>query len=120
MAKIGCKKTTDQDLLKEKEKLLDELRYTKVVSEKMLKRGKNIRNNARFVKDEGGFYRKSNQTFTGNVPDMEKLEEFWGGIWEKEEITPEQPWMLKIKEQLKDKLQSIENLRFQLKLKRSN
>ena len=33
MAKIGCKKTTDQDLLKEKEKLLDELRYTKVVSE---------------------------------------------------------------------------------------
>ena len=57
----------------------------------MLKRGIRILNNARFVEDEGGFYRKSNQTktFTGNVPDKETFEEFWGGIWEKEEITPE-------------------------------
>ena len=82
MAKIGCKKVTDQDLLKEKAKWLDELRYTKMVLEKILKRGIKIRNNARFVEDEGGFYQKSNhtKTFTGNVPDIEKFEEFWGGI----------------------------------------
>ena len=79
--------------------------------QKMLKRGRKIQNNARFVEDEGGFYRKSNQTktFTGNVPDMGKFEEFWRGIWEKEDMTPEQPWMHKIKEQLKDKLQSVED-----------
>ena len=78
----------------------------------MLKRGKKTRNNARFVEDQGGFYQISHQTktFTGNVPDMETFEEFWGGIWEKEEITPEQPWMLRIKLQLKDKWQSVENL----------
>ena len=56
--------------------------------QKMLKRGKKIQNNARFVEDGGGFYRKSNQTksFTGNVPDMGKFEEFWRGIWEKDKL----------------------------------
>ncbi len=77
----------------------------------MLKRGQKIGNNARFVEDEKGLYQKSNQkiTFTGTVPDIEKFVQSWGGIWEKEETTPEQPWMLKIKQQLEGKLQKVED-----------
>ena len=39
-----------------------------------------------FQEDQGAFYRKTQGTeqLRGEVPDMEKFEEFWGGIWEDE------------------------------------
>ena len=37
-----------------------------------------------FQEDQGAFYRKTQGTeqLRGEVTDMEKFEEFWGGIWE--------------------------------------
>jgi len=40
-----------------------------------------------------GFFRKLEEdgAHEGKMPDMEKFVEFWGGIWEKEEGTPNMP-----------------------------
>ena len=48
-----------------------------------------------FEKDQRNFYNKieKNEKFQGEQPEMEKVIEFWGGIWEKEEVTPMLPWM---------------------------
>ena len=51
------------------------------------------------------------RTFFGNVPEVEKFVEFWGGIWEQERTTKEQPWMLETEEQLKDKIQYVEEFK---------
>ena len=63
--------------------------------ELMITKGKRIRNNQMFVTDESGFYRKTYETkqHHGNVPEIEDFVNFWGEIWEKEKLTPDQPWM---------------------------
>ena len=38
------------------------------------------------------------------MPEMEKFAQFWGGISEREEITPIMPWMEEIREQLNEKV----------------
>ena len=38
---------------------------------------------------------------------MEKFTEFWGGIWEKEEVTPMLPWMDNVKEELKASINTV-------------
>ena len=38
---------------------------------------------------------------------MEKFTEFWGGIWEKEEVTPMLPWMDNVKEELKTSINTV-------------
>lgn len=92
-----------------KEGWLDELRNKKVKLDKMSTRAKRIKNNAMFAADEGGFYRKGKGTkiFHGEVPPMEKFVEFWGGIWEDEKKTPEQPWMKVVEQKLKEKVQDV-------------
>ena len=34
---------------------------------------------------------------------MEKIVEFWGGIWEQNEPTPNMPWIEEVKAELKEK-----------------
>ena len=43
-----------------------------------------------FQENQGAVYRKTQGTeqLRGEVPDMEKFEEFFGGIWEDETKTP--------------------------------
>ena len=45
--------------------------------------------------------------YQGQIPEMDKFIEFWGSIWEKEESTPEMPWMDKVHEQLTEKVNSV-------------
>ena len=88
---------------------LDELRSKKVKLDKMSTRAKRIKNNAMFAADEGGFYMKSKgkKVFHGEIPLMEKFVEFWGGIWEDEKKTLEQPWMKVVEQTWKEKVQDV-------------
>ena len=38
---------------------------------------------------------------------MEKFVEVWAGIWEKDEKTPEMPWMQKVKMALREKVKNV-------------
>ena len=38
----------------------------------------------------------------GQILEMKKFVKFWGGIQEKDDRTPEMPWMESVREQLKD------------------
>ena len=64
-----------------------------------------------FVTDEGSFYKRGNNTkeFKGEPPAMGRFVEFWGGMWE-ETITIEQPWMEKIKEELRKKIRDVQDI----------
>ena len=39
----------------------------------------------------------------GEMPEMEKFVEFWGGIWEQNEPMPNMPWMEEVKAELSEK-----------------
>ena len=75
----------------------------------MTERGKRIKNNAMFEKDQRNFYNKieKNEKCQGEQPEMEKFTEFWGRIWEKEEVTPMLPWMDNVKEELKASINTV-------------
>ena len=62
--------------------------------------------NAIFERDQKRFFRKidSSTSHEGQIPEIEKFVEFWGGIWEKEKRTPEMPWMEKVREDLMRKI----------------
>ena len=38
------------------------------------------------------------------MPEIEKFVKFWGGIWEREERTPNKPWMEEIRRQFNEKV----------------
>ena len=46
------------------------------------------------------------------MPQIEKIVEFWGGIWEKNERTPNMPWMEKVKRLLGEKVTLINEFDF--------
>ena len=86
----GQQLNKNEDLLSVKERALDELRYRNVKLKRIKNRDARVRNNRMFQEDQGAFYRKTQGTeqLRGEVPDMEKFEEFCGGIWEDETKTP--------------------------------
>ena len=59
-----------------------------------------------FLRHQKGFFRtlKEEETHEEKMPEMEKFVEFWGGIWEREERTPNMPWMEEIRRQLNEKV----------------
>ena len=59
-----------------------------------------------FQRDQKGFLRtlEEEEPHEGEMPEMEKFVEFWGGIWEREERTPNMPWMEEIRRQLNEKV----------------
>ena len=38
---------------------------------------------------------------------MEKFIKFWGDMWEKDDRTPEMPWMKSVSRQLRDKITNV-------------
>ena len=73
---------SNNEVLKEKELWLEELRYKKLKLEKTRTRDAKIKNNRMFNEDEAMFYRKidSNMEKKGKVPGINKFVEFWAGI----------------------------------------
>ena len=78
----GQQLNKNEDLLSVKERALDELKYRNVKLKRIKNRDPRVRNNRMFQEDQGAFYRKTQGTeqLRGEIPDMEKFEEFWGGI----------------------------------------
>ena len=101
--RIEGKKTTTVALMTYREQLLDQLRYMKVKLEKMMVKGKRVKNNALFRKDERYFYRNVNRSESraGKIPNIDQFVAFWGGLWETEKVTPSLPWMEEVAGKLK-------------------
>lgn len=68
----------NEDLLQLREKSLRDLRYYKVKIDKLKVRDARIQNNRMFSEDQAGLYRKTSKVkrMTGNMPNIEKFEEF--------------------------------------------
>ena len=100
----------NEDLLLVKERALDELRYRNVKLKQIKNRDARVRNNRMFQEDQGAFYRKTQGTeqLRGEVLDMEKFEEFWGGIWEDETKTPNQKWMNTVAKKIREKVKNVQ------------
>ena len=73
--------------------------------------------NIMFQQDQKRFFRtlEGEEEHKGDVPEMEKSIEFWGGTWkrerererEREERTPYMLWMEEIRRQLNEKVSQI-------------
>ena len=87
---MGGVTITNAALASYKEIWIDQLQFKKIKFEKMTERGKRIKDNTMFEKGQRNFYSKieKNEKFQGEQLEMEKFTEVWGGIWEKEEVTP--------------------------------
>ena len=101
--RLEGKKTTTVALMTYREQLLDQLRYMKVKLEKMMVKGKRVKNNALFRKDERYFYRNVNRSESraGKIPNIDQFAAFWGGLWETDKVTPSLPWMEEVAGKLK-------------------
>ena len=72
--------------------------------------------NIMFQKDQRAFFRKLEEKSNpkGQIPEMDKFIEFWGGIWERKENTPHMPWMGEVKMQLNTKVTSVNDFNISL------
>ena len=106
----GQQSNKNEDLLSVKERALDELRYRNVKLKRIKNRDARVRNNRMFQEDQGAFYRKTQGTeqLRGEVPDMEKFEEFWGGIWEDETKAPNRKWMNTVAKKIREKVKNVQ------------
>ena len=66
-----------------------------------------------FQKDQKSFFRnlENVEKHEGEMPEMEKFVEFWGGIWERNEPTPNMPWMEKVKAELNEKVNNVKEFK---------
>ena len=73
----------------------------------MKKNGDN--DNVMFQRDQKGFFRtlEGVEAHEGEMPEMKKLVEFWEVMWEREEGTPNMPWMEEIRRQLNEKVKRV-------------
>ena len=96
---------TSGNLRAAKEQWLDKLQYKKVELDKYVGKGNRKKNNIIFQKDQKSFFRmlEKLEKHEGEMPEMEKFVEFWGGIWEQNEPTPNMPWMEEVKTELSEK-----------------
>ena len=55
-----------------------------------------------FQRDQKGFSRtlEAVEKREGEMPEMQRFVEFWGGIWEQNEPTPNMPWIEEVKAEL--------------------
>ena len=97
-------------MLKEyKESWIDKLRYKKVKLQRFIERGRQIMDNANYERDKKNFFKKveGGTKHVGQIPEMAEFVKFWGHIWEKDDRTPEMPWMESVSKQLRDKITSV-------------
>ena len=105
LASMDGKEVTSGNLRAAKEQWLDKLRYKKVKLDKYVEKGNRKKDNIIFQKDQKSFSRtlEKVEKHEGEMPEMEKFVEFWGGIWEQNEPTPNMPWMEEVKAELSEK-----------------
>ena len=81
---------TTSVLMKHKERWIDKLRHKRVKLVKMIERGKRIIDNNIFERDQKNFLKMVEDSieYEGAIPKMGKFVKFWGGIWGKDDRTP--------------------------------
>ena len=92
-----------------KEKWLNKMSAKKVKLQKIVQKEQRIKDNRLFEKSEKRFYRSvgSSVEHTGTGPEMDKSTDFWGGIWEDDEKNAYQPWMIEVKQKIKQKVENV-------------
>ena len=77
---------------------LDQMRYKKVKLAKYTEKRRRKQHNIMFQLDQKEFFRtlEEDGTREGEMPEMDKFLDFWGGIWERKERTPYVPSMEEI------------------------
>ena len=103
------KEATNYNLRNAREQWLDRLRYKKIKLAKCEEKRRRKQDNIMFQRDQKGFFRtlEGEKAHEGEMPGIEKFVEFWGGMWEKEERTPNMPWMEQIRRQLSEKVNRV-------------
>ena len=88
-----------------KEQWLDKLCYKKIKLAKFIEKPNRKKDNIMFQKDQRSFFwtLEKVEKHEGEMPEMEKFVEFWGGIWEQNELTPNMSWMEEVKAELNKK-----------------
>ena len=85
-------------LMKPKKGWIEKLRYKPMKLVKMIKRGKRIMDNNIFERDQKNFFKRieDSMEYEGTMPEIHKFVKFWGGIWERDDRTPNMSWMEEI------------------------
>ena len=103
--KIGSKKMTNDELKLSKEEWLDKLRTELVLLKVMNTRKKRIKNNILFKENQKKLFADDgDDEKMGELPEIEKFEEYWSSIWEKIGHTPTRPWMKKMEEEIRTRV----------------
>ena len=107
-ASIG-KETTSYNLRNAREQWSDTLRYKNIKLSKCEEKQRRKQDNVMFQRHQRGFFRmlEGNVVHEEEMPEMEKFVELWGGIWEREEITPNMPWMEVVRRQLREMVNQV-------------
>ena len=73
--------------------------------------------NVNFERDQKNLFKKveGGTKHVGKIPEMEKFVKFWADIWEKDDRTPEMPWMESVSRQLRDKIASVDEFNITVK-----
>ena len=81
---MNGKEVTPNNLKMAKEQWLDKLRYKKIKLVKFIEKHNRKKDNIMFQKDQKSFFRtmENVEKHKGEMSEMEKFVEFWGGIWE--------------------------------------
>ena len=116
-AKLNDVQLNSQKLRMVKEEWIDKLRYKKVKMQKYIEKRNRIQDNIMYQRDQRSFFKRLEDTEAqeGSMPGMEKFVEFWGGIWERRERTPNMPWMEEVKKQLNEKVNIVQEFEIENK-----
>ena len=103
------KDATNYNMGNAREQWLHKLRYKKIKLAKSEEKRRRKQDNIMFQRDQKGFFRtlEEEEANEEEMTEMEKFVEFWGGIWEREENTPNMPWMEEIMRQLNEKVSQV-------------
>ena len=93
------KDASTYNLRNAREQWLDKLRYKKVKLAKCEEKQRRKQDNIMFQWDQKGFFRmlEGEEAHKREMTRMEKFVKFLGGIWEREDRTPNMPWIEEIR-----------------------
>ena len=108
-ASMDGKEVTSGNLRAAKEQWLDKLQYKKVKLDKYVEKGNRKKDNIMFQKDQKSFFHmlEKVEKHEGEMPEMQKFVECWGGIWKQNEPTPNMPWMEEVKAEFSEKANTV-------------
>ena len=66
----------------------------------MIQRKQRTMDNANFERYQENIFKKAERgtEHEGQISEMDKFVQFWGGIWEKDNGTPKMPWMESVRD----------------------